>query len=125
LPNKNYERGRASEYKCQRDLEALGYQTVRTAGSHGAADVIGWNTQHMRFVQCKTTTGTPSGGYKEDMMKLNSLLLPPHSQAELWVRKIGLKGWARQEVVMVNGPTSTNAARDGSKDTKMDTERDS
>jgi len=102
MPNKNYERGRASEYKCQRDLESIGYQTSRTAGSHGAADVIAWNTEGMRFIQCKTTTGrirnTPSE-YKEDRGKLASLLMPPHSTAELWVRKIGQKGWAHKEVV--------------------------
>ncbi len=102
MPNKNYERGRASEYKCQRDLETEGYQTTRTAGSHGAADVIAWNTHHMRFIQCKTTVGkvtTSANSYPADRKKLAAILLPPHGQAEMWVRKIGQRGWAIQEIL--------------------------
>ena len=98
MPNRNYERGRASEYKAQRDLESLGYQTTRTAGSHGAADVIAWNACHMRFVQCKTYVKN-KGSYDDDLKKIDSLILPPHSQAELWVRRIGQQGWESQEVL--------------------------
>jgi hypothetical protein len=103
MPNKNYIRGRASEYKCQRDLETLGYQTARTAGSHGAADVIAWNKTHIRFIQCKTFK-TNQGSYSADLKKIESLLLPPSSQAELWTRKIGQKGWHSQDVLRVAPP---------------------
>jgi Holliday junction resolvase len=98
MPNRNYQRGRDSEYKAQRELEALGYQTARTAGSHGAADVIAWNRCHVRYIQIKTFK-KQKGNYKDDLEKIDALLLPPHSQAELWVRQIRKQGWLKQEVL--------------------------
>jgi len=56
MPNKNYNRGRTFEYDVRDLLEASGYQAARTAGSHGLADVIGWSSSTIVFVQCKHTT---------------------------------------------------------------------
>lgn len=49
----NYERGRAYEYKSQRALEAAGYETARTAGSHGPWDVAGFSAGGVVLVQVK------------------------------------------------------------------------
>lgn len=35
-------------------LEAAGYQTARTAGSHGLFDIIAWNEVGFIFVQVKS-----------------------------------------------------------------------
>ncbi len=39
-PNPNYIKGRAKEYRIKKKWEAKGYVCVRTAGSHGFADLI-------------------------------------------------------------------------------------
>lgn len=39
--NKNYVSGRRFEYKVRDYLEAHGYYVVRSAGSHGAIDLVG------------------------------------------------------------------------------------
>lgn len=51
--NRNYQNGRAAEYRVVKILEATGYTAVRSAGSHGCADVIAWNTQGLRLIQVK------------------------------------------------------------------------
>jgi len=96
-----YERGRDAEYRVQRELEAQGFQTLRTAGSHGALDVQAWNDRMLRFIQVKTFQKR-KGTYKDDLKKIDNLILPPHSQAELWVRQMGQRGWLQQEVIRTN-----------------------
>lgn len=49
----NYRQGRAAEYRSIRVLEAAGYRCVRTAGSHGMWDVIGFGPVDCVLVQCK------------------------------------------------------------------------
>ena len=49
----NYERGRQYEYKSMRLLETAGYETVRTAGSHGPWDVAGFAAENIILVQVK------------------------------------------------------------------------
>lgn len=95
-----YERGRDAEYRTINELRADGYDAVRTAGSHGAADVIAWNGVHVRFIQCKTWVSRV-GDYRADIQKLEDMRLPPGSQCELWARQIGQRGWAVQRVVRV------------------------
>lgn len=57
MPNKNYLRGRRFEWEVKKQLEQSGYSVMRTAGSHGFADIIAIrhaNGQtHIRFIQCK------------------------------------------------------------------------
>ena len=42
MPNSNYRNGRALEYKVIKDLRNKGLEGLRTAGSHGVADVIAY-----------------------------------------------------------------------------------
>lgn len=53
--NKNYIAGRNKEYKVKRDLEKQGYIVLRTAGSHGFADLIAVDRMRRKilFIQCK------------------------------------------------------------------------
>lgn len=99
----NYEQGRDTEYKAARDMEKLGFTTARMAGSHSSVDLIAWNNQTTKFIQCKSWRVRP-GSYKPDIAKLVDLDLPPYSTAELWVRKVGMRGWAVQRVIKSTMP---------------------
>lgn len=102
MPNKHYLRGRASEYRVQRELESEGFETIRTAGSHGVADVIAWNGHLVRFIQVKTFTTKKVPTFKDDVEKISAMTLPPNSQVELWIRKIGSKGWLKKLTLKTN-----------------------
>lgn len=46
-------RGTAFERRCRKILEAAGYQAVRSAGSHGPADLIAMRQGETAFIQCQ------------------------------------------------------------------------
>jgi len=54
MTNRNYHAGRAKEYRTMRCLEQSGYETYRTAGSHGTFDVIARAKGDVRFIQVKS-----------------------------------------------------------------------
>jgi len=61
LPNKKYVKGRALEYEVMKFLRGRGWNALRTAGSHGWADVIAWKREKPTiFIQCKSFRATPS-----------------------------------------------------------------
>ena len=51
MPNKHYLAGRKKEWKVQEALEAEGYMTFRTAGSHTPVDVLAFYEIGLRLVQ--------------------------------------------------------------------------
>lgn len=55
MVNKNYRSGRAKEYRIKKQYEKAGMIVLRTAGSHGFADliVIDKNKKTISFIQCK------------------------------------------------------------------------
>ena len=55
MPNRNYQRGRAKEYRIKKRYEFFGYEVLRTAGSHGFADLIAIDRKKkvILFIQCK------------------------------------------------------------------------
>ena len=55
MVNKNYINGRAREYKIKKKFEEQGYIVLRTAGSHGFADLIALNKDKrlIAFIQAK------------------------------------------------------------------------
>jgi len=76
-----YRKGRRLEYRTMRVLEAAGYTCARTAGSHGAWDVIAWNEAHVRFIQVKAGSARMSLAEREGA---GLEIRPPGSSAELW-----------------------------------------
>jgi len=56
MPNRNYERGRAREYRSQLLLETAGYRTIRASGSHGDFDIVAYSRMGVLFIQCKLDT---------------------------------------------------------------------
>lgn len=70
MPNRNYNKGRAYEYKIKKRYEKLGYTVFRSAGSHSPADLVAVCPVVLRaatlhapqteviFIQCKTSKKT-------------------------------------------------------------------
>ena len=65
----NYSKGRKKEYEIMHQLEREGWTVLRTAGSHGFADLIAINKKErkIRFIQCKPDDFSKAAG--EDLMK--------------------------------------------------------
>ena len=83
MPNANYQRGRRAEYRTQRILEAAGYETTRAAGSHGCADVIGWDSRRVRFIQVKCSIrATVITSMEREALAM--MVCPPNATVELW-----------------------------------------
>ena len=58
MPNKNYQRGRAKEYRVKKKLEDAGLYVVRTAGSHGVCDLVAFGSGGLVIpVQVKSKGG--------------------------------------------------------------------
>lgn len=57
MVNVNYRRGRAKEYRLKKKYEKKGFIVLRTAGSHGFADLIAIKQDgffnHIVFIQAK------------------------------------------------------------------------
>jgi len=53
MTNKNYQKGRAKEYRVRKKWEEAGWTVLRTAGSHGFADLVAINDEYVMFIQCK------------------------------------------------------------------------
>lgn len=80
----NYRRGREREYRTQRILESAGYETIRTAGSHGPVDVIAFGVpSSVRFVQVKSGSGRISPQGLEALLAIRDTL-PNGCSVEVW-----------------------------------------
>lgn len=77
----HYAAGRRAEWRAQRILEAAGYTTVRTAGSHGPADVIAWDLMRVRFVQVKRGVARMSPLERE---AFEAVPVPANGTREYW-----------------------------------------
>ncbi len=55
MSNRNYRRGRDKEYRVKKKLEKQGFTVLRTAGSHGFADLVAIDevNNFVDFIQCK------------------------------------------------------------------------
>ena len=70
--NPNYIKGRNKEYDLKHQLEREGYTVLRTAGSHGFADLIAVSSLgKIRFIQCKPDDFSEKE--KEKLMKENGI----------------------------------------------------
>lgn len=88
----NYERGRAAEYAARDKLLADGWHTVlRTAGSHGAVDLVAVGDHAVLFVQVKHMAEPRS--YEMEHQALTEWKVPPGCMKELWLHDVGAKRW--------------------------------
>lgn len=63
-----------------RELERVGYETLRTAGSHGAFDVVAFRAQDARFIQIKRGRGITA----IEREKLEQTEVPASCTREVW-----------------------------------------
>ena len=59
IPNRNYIKGRQSEWACRRDLELLGFSCIRAAASQGVYDIAGVGADSAVVIQCKRGKAAP------------------------------------------------------------------
>jgi len=104
----NYGRGRVVEYKITEELRAAGYFAVRTAGSKGLFDIIGYKDNELRLIQAKRIKAkkakkkkgwiTPKLQEDENVKAFRSLKVPVGVTKELWVFADRI-GWISKEVI--------------------------
>lgn len=84
------------------DLERNGYWTVRSAGSHGCADIVALKYRQVLLVQCKSATKPPEhAGWNELYRTARRVHAVP-----LWVDKPG-RGKIRYRWIMgIHSPSS-------------------
>lgn len=79
----NYSKGVAYERKAKKELEALGYQVTRAAGSHGPWDLIAIPPKgRVRCIQIKRTT-SPLG-----VSLLMRKFKPSHTDEDNYVHEL-------------------------------------
>jgi len=87
----SYERGRAIEYRIQKELEAVDYTTARAAGSKGKFDVLAWDDHIFRIIQAKSFIKRP-GSFNADVTAIRAIQVPPGTRREFWIWK-HRQGW--------------------------------
>lgn len=89
MSNPRYLSGRRFEYETKHLMERQGYTTLRTAGSHGFADIIAFNQEHIKFIQCKCVKNAEKQTksiLKEYANGLKSIQIPPYSSNEIHIK---------------------------------------
>jgi Archaeal holliday junction resolvase (hjc). len=96
----NYTRGRDTEYKAVRTLEAAGYVAFRSAGSHSPVDVVAIGPTGVRLIQLKRAKQGKNWQAEYEVAREQLLALPklPGVTREIWVW-VDRDGWVKQEVV--------------------------
>jgi len=73
MPSKNYQRGRAKEYRIRKKLEDTGLYVVRTAGSHGVCDLVAFGANKLVIpVQVKPKSGYVSPVERKKIMEFEA-----------------------------------------------------
>lgn len=99
--NKNYNRGRIKEWEAKKILEKEGFTVLRTAGSHGCADIIAalydppyeevWFIQIKRFKKT-ATTAQKHAVVNEASSKFEEARIPPIVNRAILIYQDG-HGW--------------------------------
>jgi Holliday junction resolvase len=94
--NKNYIRGRNTEYRAKKELEELGYFVTRSSGSHSKADVVAISNDKTLIIQLKRTK-SKYFSYKQEIEEIKQL--PCHNNCEkwLWIWQ-DRKGWIKKKI---------------------------
>jgi len=78
-----YAKGRRLEYRIMRLLEADGYKTLRSAGSHGLYDIVAWKEDDVRFIQAKHKPYVT----RKEIEKIEKDVMPAKCRREIWFVK--------------------------------------
>jgi len=95
----NYRRGGTYEYIAKKQLEEQGYVVIRSAGSHGPADLVATNDWEIKFIQIKFQKDKKINlnKYSEDIEALRKIPISLHNDVrrELWIRIKGNTEWKK------------------------------
>jgi len=83
--NKNYMVGYRAEREAMRILAKDGMQVLRTAGSHGIFDVVGFDKNVCRFIQIKVCQNGKANSFVTLRKFMEKIDLPKNCTSELWV----------------------------------------
>lgn len=89
-------RGSRAEREVWHLMQDWGYSSVCSKASLGPADVVAWNDEEIRFIQCKNESR--KGSYTEDLERLKKMKCPPNGKRELWIRQRG-RTWIRKTIM--------------------------
>jgi len=84
MPNRNYQRGRAREYRVMKALEKASYHCVRAAGSKGLFDIVAICKEGIRLIQVKLNKG-PTAEERKALSVFSNL--PSNAVKEVWTFK--------------------------------------
>ena len=84
----NYQRGYRLELLAKRELIARGYYVVRSAGSHGAVDLVAMKEKELLLIQ----VGTYGSKDEQDFELLRRVPAPPSAIREMWIW-VPREGW--------------------------------
>jgi len=73
MVNKNYQRGRAKEYRVKKNYEECGYYVVRAAGSHSVCDLIAMKNGVTIPIQVKPKDGYLTPKERHDIREFEML----------------------------------------------------
>ena len=102
-------KGSTAEREIMKLMRDWDYDATHSAASLGCADVVAWNNEKIRFIQCKSEAKKP-GSYTSDIEKLKRMKCPPNGTRELWIRKPG-RTWNR--MIIMNDGTVTHDVLNG------------
>lgn len=94
--NKNYIRGRNTEYKAKKELEEMGYYCSRSSGSHTKIDLWAVSEKDIKLIQLKRVKGKYYS-FKQEIKEIKSIKCPKNCSKELWVW-LDRKGWQKHKL---------------------------
>ena len=84
MPNRNYIRGRSTEYRAMLTLKRDGWMVSRSAASHGAVDVFAAKDGRLLLLQVKSGKARAT---KEELEELSRWGESSNGDAEVWYYK--------------------------------------
>ena len=84
--------GYRAELRAKKYLEDMGYNVIRSRGSHGLFDVVAFNKDVTRFIQIKKTKEKSIPAYIRERNVLADLAVSGSIRVEFWVWQ-ERKGW--------------------------------
>ena len=96
MGNKQYQKGVRAEYLARDALKGFGYYVIRSSGSHGIIDLIGFDLNSIILVQVKSGE-FPFSEKNKCITDLEAFkrLLPLNCRVELWIKKQNASGFER------------------------------
>jgi len=80
-----YKVGYRAELRASKILKEWGYTVVRSAGSKGPFDLVGWDSSKIILVQVKVCPTGKVAYFGTLRKELANVLVPANAKVELWI----------------------------------------